>query len=1226
MKNRLQFNRIPRLFENRELAKEFLRNYVNPEMRPDFIPLIGEPIVARYYDAEHKKQLILAIGKSVSGQVEYHVIDSAELQEGVNIATENASEALNLASAATKAVADYRIILENMIKYGVELEKGSYFDTDDPTGCGLYKVYPGTNFISAATSLAKADYILDQAIGNANENLAELSGATADAIDGLNGLSAATQDLSANTVAGLAAVNDRVSELSATTEAFSAATDELFDAIENAAGLEADGTYKHPHDKFPGEVKYINEASSLYEADVKLDKAVSELSANTISGINELSANTVAADNVLNEKINTLSANTVAALENLAGNTDDAIRELSANTVAADNVLNEKINALSAGTIAADQALQGEIDELANRDVLGKDAIKVNVENGDSTVSLLISDQDKALSQDVYGLKTNLNLVYSSADSKIYLMGKDNQEIAHIDTNDFIKDGMIDEVKIITPTRAWIDEHPEYAYANLEEGKPYLWITFNTDSEKSPKDVFLRLDSLVDTYTVDQDSRNFMEINDYVISLKVNEDGRLAGYDYAKGISAVTANIISATGLNIGEQGTYPGHDETHIIKNANSLDEADVLLDAAIYGVSGMVIDLSGNVINYVDEKTAGYDEKIDTLGDKVAELSGVTRDLSGATYVSINELSAATVNLSAVTENFSAATHAQIMELSARTFDPTEIYRRLDEEESARTEGDEYLQDEIDDIKEHLTGEYIPLDGYEIASGTDIDDLLVTSADTVNEGIGKLQKQILDNEEVVSAALNDLNNRITENDGKITELSGATEESIIELWDAINSASGATDGVLTLNLNGVEQGKYCPSADTTINLTAIQEVTGADVLLTGYEIASGHGEEDLTIVETDNVNEAFGKVQKQIIDNELVIAAAFNDINDRLNTVSGDVQDIENKVNLLENQVITGVSIDGVAQPVVDNVVNLQIEVPVVSNFFDGAEYNSTDKKIYFKHGNNVVNTIDATDFIKDGMLNNVEVVTVAGETYLRFTFNTDAGKEAIDIKVSDFAGLYTAGNGINISNDNVISAKLANKGDTEFLYLDGDGIYLSGVSAALDSLSGTIIENEYVVSAALNDLNDKIEELSGMTGETAKKLDHNVTLKIAGESYGSAVTDFSGAEVKLDTYKKFVTTANTTNLNLNEFLTIVSLGADSTVTFASTGLPVLPAGGVKEAHIIVENTGTTNIAVTVSSDARVKCTGGNIFNIPQGDMGELNALITYDGTNYTIYVITT
>ena len=103
MKNRLQFNRIPKLFKaddilsagttthvsGRDLAKVYLDEYIT---RRDFIPLIGEPIVVRYVDDKGDKQLMLAIGKATGRTdnstegIEYHIIDSAELQEGVDSA------------------------------------------------------------------------------------------------------------------------------------------------------------------------------------------------------------------------------------------------------------------------------------------------------------------------------------------------------------------------------------------------------------------------------------------------------------------------------------------------------------------------------------------------------------------------------------------------------------------------------------------------------------------------------------------------------------------------------------------------------------------------------------------------------------------------------------------------------------------------------------------------------------------------------------------------------------------------------------------------------------------------------------------------------------------------------------------------------------------------------------------------------------------------------------
>lgn len=63
---------------------------------------------------------------------------------------------------------------------------------------------------------------------------------------------------------------------------------------------------------------------------------------------------------------------------------------------------------------------------------------------------------------------------------------------------------------------------------------------------------------------------------------------------------------------------------------------------------------------------------------------------------------------------------------------------------------------------------------------------------------------------------------------------------------------------------------------------------------------------------------------------------------------------------------------------------------------------EYDSNSKKIELKNiEGKTLSEIDATAFIKDGMVNNVAIV----DNNLVVTFNTDAGKEAISIPMSSF-----------------------------------------------------------------------------------------------------------------------------------------------------------------------------------------------------------------------------
>lgn len=108
----------------------------------------------------------------------------------------------------------------------------------------------------------------------------------------------------------------------------------------------------------------------------------------------------------------------------------------------------------------------------------------------------------------------------------------------------------------------------------------------------------------------------------------------------------------------------------------------------------------------------------------------------------------------------------------------------------------------------------------------------------------------------------------------------------------------------------------------------------------------------------------------------------------------------------------------------------------------------------------------TIPATDFIKDGMLENVELKVASGEapvgeetegTFLVFTFNTDAGKEVINLDVTSLIDVYTAGNGINIAGK-VVSVK-RDASSEAFLNVGADGVKLSGVQDAIESAKAEV-----------------------------------------------------------------------------------------------------------------------------------------------------------------------
>lgn len=119
-------------------------------------------------------------------------------------------------------------------------------------------------------------------------------------------------------------------------------------------------------------------------------------------------------------------------------------------------------------------------------------------------------------------------------------------------------------------------------------------------------------------------------------------------------------------------------------------------------------------------------------------------------------------------------------------------------------------------------------------------------------------------------------------------------------------------------------------------------------------------------------------------------------------------------------------------------------------------------------------VLGTIDASDFVKDGMLESV-TKDEANNT-ITFTWNTDAGKQTTTIDIDDLVEVYTAGNGIDISNYS-ISAKVDATSET-FLTVGENGIKLAGVQDAIDSAkNAAIADAEGKVNAAKSELEGKI-----------------------------------------------------------------------------------------------------------------------------------------------------
>lgn len=111
-----------------------------------------------------------------------------------------------------------------------------------------------------------------------------------------------------------------------------------------------------------------------------------------------------------------------------------------------------------------------------------------------------------------------------------------------------------------------------------------------------------------------------------------------------------------------------------------------------------------------------------------------------------------------------------------------------------------------------------------------------------------------------------------------------------------------------------------------------------------------------------------------------------------------------------------------------------NAKLDAADVEGFFGAVNYDKESKRINFYNtstGGTVLGYVDATDFIKDGMVSNVEIKEAAEKgVCLVITFNSDSGKQAIEIPISQ---IFNADNYYTKDEVNAELAKKANTADT-------------------------------------------------------------------------------------------------------------------------------------------------------------------------------------------------
>ena len=270
----------------------------------------------------------------------------------------------------------------------------------------------------------------------------------------------------------------------------------------------------------------------------------------------------------------------------------------------------------------------------------------------------------------------------------------------------------------------------------------------------------------------------------------------------------------------------------------------------------------------------------------------------------------------------------------------------------------------------------------------------------------------------------------------------------------------------------------------------------------------------------------------------------------------------------------------------------------------------YNSTNQKIELKNaGGTVVSSIDATDFIKDGMISDVKLESKSGTTYLVITWNTEAGISTTELNIGD---IFEADN---------YYTKSETSGKTEISTALNDKV----ANGTFNTHTASTVHMTTTEKTNLDSLATNIAAISGITSEkvtswdTAATSAHNHTNK----TYLDGITGTVGTMAYENASSYSSATEVNTALGLkadkaDAVVSAVTVSSDLTNVTCPDSITGSSKSGA-QAIVIYENGGTTtDYTITVSTS--YKSPDGSQISITCAKGGYCE--VSYININGTIY----
>lgn len=405
--------------------------------------------------------------------------------------------------------------------------------------------------------------------------------------------------------------------------------------------------------------------------------------------------------------------------------------------------------------------------------------------------------------------------------------------------------------------------------------------------------------------------------------------------------------------------------------------------------------------------------------------------------------------------------------------------------------------------------------------------------------------------------------------------------------------------------NLNG-----YWTSGQTQEAITAATSALAESIAEQGYQTSGDvqnaiSGKADTTAV-TEAISEAVsGKADTTAVTQAISEATSGKaDSSDVVTNVSGDtiqpsgannpiqvrltkVKNGESSTSPIAKFLPSGFTYDGTYIGINTTNIAQKSDIPSVSGYADAVKYDTNTKYMKFYHGGTggtEVYSFDASPFLIDGMVQNVEIkdVTISGEsvTCLVISFNTDAGKQDINIPLTD---IFDASNYYTKDEvDAELSAKTDNSAFTAYTAATDTALGNKADTTAMtqaisEATSGKVDNSTYTAYTAATDatLASKANTANTYTlveiSDDTSSQYNSVSLRTRIGSMGDNVTTIvkAGTGLEWSGTRQLDVDTNTIQEKLTSGTNIKTVGGESLL---GSGNIAFPAG------LQVQVTGTT------------------------------------------------